>query len=45
MVESVAAALKNSGMKSGTQYLTELKLMHIEAGYEVEAWLKRAFDL
>lgn len=45
VVESVAAALKESGMKSGSQYLLELKLMHIEAGYEVEAWLKRTFDL
>lgn len=45
LVESVAAALKESGMKSGSQYLIELKLMHVEAGYEVEAWLKRTFDL
>jgi len=44
-VEAVAAALRESGMKSGTQYLVELRLMHIEAGYEVEAWLKRTFDL
>jgi hypothetical protein len=45
LVEGVAAALKESGMKSGSQYLVELKLMHIEAGYEVEAWLKRTLDL
>ena len=32
-------------MKSGPQYLVELKLMHVEAGYEVEAWLKRTLDL
>ena len=44
-VEAVAAALKESGMKSGSQYLVELRLMHIEAGHEVEAWLKRTFDL
>lgn len=30
-------------MKSGSQYLVELKLMHVEAGYEVQAWLKRTF--
>jgi len=23
----------------------ELKLMHVEAGYEIEAWLKRTLDL
>ena len=45
LVEGVAAALKESGMKSGPQYLVELKLMHVEAGYEVEAWLKRTLDL
>ena len=45
LVESVSAALRESGMKSGPQYLVELKLTHVEAGYEVEAWLKRTFDL
>ena len=44
-VEGVATALKESGMKSGAQYLVELKLLHVEAGFEIEAWLKRAFDL
>ena len=44
-VEGVAAALKEAQMRSGAQYLAELKLLHIEAGFEVEAWLKRAFDL
>eukprot|EP00435_Cladocopium_sp_Y103_P051317 s861_g15.t2 len=44
-VEGVAAALKEAQMKSGAQYLNELKLLHIEAGYEIEAWLKRCFDL
>ena len=43
-VEGVAAALKEAGMKAGTQYLTELKLLHVEAGFEVEAWLKRTLD-
>ena len=45
LVESVAAALKESGMKSRAQYLVELKLLHIEAGYEVDSWLKRTLDL
>ena len=44
VVEGTAAALKESGMKSGSQYLTELKLLHVEAGYEIEAWLKRTLD-
>eukprot|EP00435_Cladocopium_sp_Y103_P070826 s648_g36.t1 len=44
-VEGVAAALKEAGMRSGSQYLAELRLIHVEAGYEVQAWLKRAFDL
>jgi len=43
-VEGVAAALKEAGMKAGTQYLTELKLLHVEAGFEIEAWLKRTMD-
>ena len=45
LVESVSAALKEAGLKSAAQYLAELRLMHIEAGYEVESWLKRTFDL
>ena len=44
-VEGVAAALKEAGLKSGQQYMTELRLMHIEAGFDVEPWLKRCFDL
>ena len=44
-VEGVAAAMKETGMKSGTQYLAELKMLHIEAGYDLPAWLKRVFDL
>ena len=41
----MAAALQEAGLKSGQQYMTELMLLHIEAGYDVEAWLKRTFDL
>ena len=44
-VEYVAAALKAGGLASADQYLNELKLMHIEAGYDVEAWLSRTFQL
>ena len=44
-VEGVSAAMREVGMKSGSQYLTELRLMHIEAGYEMHAWLERVFDL
>eukprot|EP00435_Cladocopium_sp_Y103_P052446 s1341_g16.t1 len=40
-VEGVVAALKEAGMKSGNQYLAELRLLHVEAGFEIEAWLKR----
>eukprot|EP00435_Cladocopium_sp_Y103_P009529 s616_g2.t1 len=45
LVEAVGAALKESGMRSGVQYLTELKLLHVEAGYEIPAWLKRTLDV
>ena len=44
MVEGVATCVKESGMKSGVQYLTALKLLHIEAGHEIQAWPKRSFD-
>ena len=44
-VEGVAAALKEAGLRSGQQYMTELKLMHVEAGFDVEPWLKRSLDL
>ena len=44
-VEGVAAAMKEVGMKSGSQYLAELKLIHVESGFEIPAWLKRTFDL
>jgi len=44
-VEYVAAALKAGGLASADQYLNELKLMHVEAGYDLEAWLGRTFQL
>ena len=44
-VEGVAAALKEAGLKSAQQYMVELKLIHVESGYDVEAWLKRTLDL
>ena len=34
-IEDVAAAIKAGGWSSGDQYLNELKLMHVEAGFEV----------
>ena len=34
-IEDVAAAIKAGGWTSGDQYLNELKLMHVEAGFEV----------
>eukprot|EP00435_Cladocopium_sp_Y103_P033500 s818_g8.t1 len=45
IIEGVAAALKEAGLKSGQQYMTELKLLHVEAGYEIDAGLKRTLDL
>ena len=45
VVEGVAAALKAGGMTSANLYLQELKLGHIEAGYDLEAWLARTFTL
>ena len=44
-VEGVAAALKAGGMTSANLYLQELKLAHIEAGFDLEAWLSRTFVL
>lgn len=44
-VEHVAAALKAGGLASADQYLNELKLLHVEAGYCLEAWLSRTFQL
>jgi len=44
-VEGVAACLRGSGMKSGDQYLNELKLLHIEEGHDMPPWLVRTFNL
>ena len=47
-VEGVATALKEAGLKSGQQYMTDLKLMYmklVSICFDVEAWLKRSFDL
>ena len=44
-VEGVAAALKAAELASGDQYLNELKLMHVEAGHPIEAWLMRVLAL
>ena len=41
-VENVAAAIKAVGWSSGDQYVNELKLMHIEAGWEVSQQLNKA---
>lgn len=41
-VENVSAAIKAVGWTSGDQYINELKLMHIEAGWEVSQQLDRA---
>ena len=45
VVEKVAAAMKAAGFRSGPQYLGELRLAHIEAGYELSAWLTRCFQM
>eukprot|EP00435_Cladocopium_sp_Y103_P023526 s2312_g5.t1 len=45
MVEGVAACLKAADMKSGDQYLNELKLLHVEEGYDLPPWLVRTFSL
>ena len=45
VVEAVAAALKAAGLASADQYLNELKLLHIEAGFHLEQWLARTFQL
>ena len=41
VVEATAAALKVAGLASADQYLGELKLVHVEAGFPLEAWLTR----
>jgi len=43
--EGVAAALKAAELASGDQYLNELKLMHVEAGFHMEPWLLRVMAL
>ena len=42
-VVGVAAALKSAGFLSGSLYLRELKLLHVEEGFEISAWLDRCF--
>ena len=44
-IEGVAAALKHAGLASGDQYINELKLAHVEAGFDLTAWLVRSFTL
>ena len=45
VIIGVAAALKAAGMKSGDQYLNELKLWHVEQGFEQPAWMVRCIGL
>ena len=45
VVEATAAALKVAGLASADQYLGELKLVHVEAGFPLEAWLTRTLTL
>ena len=45
VVEKVSAALKAAGFRSGSQYLGELRLAHVEAGYELNACLTRSFRM
>ena len=45
VIEKTAAALKGASLASADQYLNELKLMHVEAGFEVPAWMQRTFAL
>ena len=40
----VAASLKAAKLTSADKYLNELRLMHIERGYDVPAWMARLFD-
>ena len=41
IVEATAAALKAAKLASADQYLGELKLMQIEAGFAMEPWYKK----
>ena len=45
VVEGVAACLKDAGMKSGDQYLNELKLCHVERGFDLPPWLIRTLAM
>ena len=45
VIVGVAAALKAAGMKSGDQYLNELKLWHVEQGFEQPGWMIRCMGL
>eukprot|EP00435_Cladocopium_sp_Y103_P022794 s3697_g5.t1 len=45
VVEGTAACLKAANMKSGDQYMNELKLVHVESGYDLPPWLTRTFTL
>ena len=45
VIVGVAAALKAAGMKSGDQYLNELKLWHVEQGFEQPGWMVRCIGL
>ena len=45
VLEATAAAMKEAGMKSAVQYVLELKLLHIEAGFDWTAALQRSWSL
>ena len=45
VVEGVAACLKDANMKSGDQYLNELKLCHVERGFDLPPWLIRTLAM
>ena len=45
VVEGVAACIKDANMKSGDQYLNELKLCHIEQGFDLPPWLVRTLAM
>ena len=44
-IEKVAAMIKVAKLKSGDQYLNELKLWHVEEGFDVPPWMVRLFTL
>ena len=45
VVLGVAAALKAAGLKSASSLMNELKLWHVEQGYDVSHWLARLLTL